>query len=106
MGEWIKLHSEELHKLYCSPDTIRPIKARRMRSAGRVARMVEERKLRKLWWESLKERAHLEHQGVDGRMGSEWTLDICWWGWGVEEWIQFSQDRDQWRAVVNAAMNL
>jgi hypothetical protein len=85
----MKLHSEELHKLYCSPDTIRPIKARRMRSAGHVARMGEERKLRKLWWESLKERDHLEHQGVDGRMGSEWTLEICWWRGGVRSGFSF-----------------
>jgi len=26
------------------------------------------------WWESPKERDHLEDQGVDGRMGSEWIL--------------------------------
>jgi hypothetical protein len=28
------------------------------------------------WWESKKERAHLEDQGVDGRMESEWILGI------------------------------
>jgi hypothetical protein len=26
------------------------------------------------WWESLKEADHLEDEGVDGRMGSKWTL--------------------------------
>jgi hypothetical protein len=26
------------------------------------------------WWESQNERDHLEDQGVDGRMGSEWIL--------------------------------
>jgi hypothetical protein len=30
-GEWRKLHSEELHILYSSPDIIRQIKSRRMR---------------------------------------------------------------------------
>jgi hypothetical protein len=25
-------------------------------------------------WESPKEKAHLKDQGVDGRMGSKWTL--------------------------------
>jgi hypothetical protein len=30
-GEWKKLHSEELHNVYSSPDIIRHIKSRRMR---------------------------------------------------------------------------
>jgi hypothetical protein len=42
-GEWRKLHSEELHKLYSSPDIVRQVKSRRMRWAGHVARMREER---------------------------------------------------------------
>jgi hypothetical protein len=55
------------------------------------------------WWESLKEKVHLEDQGVD-RMGSKWTLGSLAGG-GVE-WIHLAQDRDCWRAVVNAAMKL
>jgi hypothetical protein len=47
-GEWRKLHSEELHILYSSPDIIRQIKSRRMRWAGHVARMGEERKVYKV----------------------------------------------------------
>jgi hypothetical protein len=42
-GEWRKLHNEELHSLYSSPDIIRQIKSRRMRWAEHVARMGEER---------------------------------------------------------------
>jgi hypothetical protein len=41
-GEWRKLHNEELHNLYSSPDIIRQAKSRRMRWAGHVARMGEE----------------------------------------------------------------
>jgi hypothetical protein len=44
-GEWSKLHSEELHILFSSPNIIRQIKSRRMRWEGHVARMGEERKV-------------------------------------------------------------
>jgi hypothetical protein len=41
MGEWRKLHNEELRDLYSSPSIIRIIKSRTMRWAGHVARMGE-----------------------------------------------------------------
>jgi hypothetical protein len=47
-GEWKKLHNEELHNLYSSPDIIRQVKSRRMRWAGHVARMGEEGKVCKV----------------------------------------------------------
>jgi hypothetical protein len=40
----VLLHNEELHNLYSSPDIIRQIKSRRMKWAGHVARMGEEKK--------------------------------------------------------------
>jgi hypothetical protein len=44
-GDWRKLHTGELHNLYSSADIIRQIKSRRMRWAGHVARMEEDRKV-------------------------------------------------------------
>jgi hypothetical protein len=44
-AEWRKLHSEELHILYSSPNIIRQIKSKRMRWAGHVTRAGEEREV-------------------------------------------------------------
>jgi hypothetical protein len=56
MGEWRKLHNEELCDLYSSPSIIRIIKSRRMRLAGHVARMGEKRNA--YMWENQRERDH------------------------------------------------
>ena len=42
-GEWRKLHNEELNDLYSSPNIVRVIKWRKMRWAGHVAHMWENR---------------------------------------------------------------
>ena len=42
-GEWRRLHNKELNDLYSSPNIVRVIKSRRMRWAGHVAHMGEER---------------------------------------------------------------
>jgi hypothetical protein len=47
-GQCRKLHKEELHNLYSSPNNSREIKSKRMRWAGHVARTGEERKLYKV----------------------------------------------------------
>ena len=48
--EWRRLHNEELNDLYSSPSIVRVIKTRRMRWAGHVAHMGEERGCIGSWW--------------------------------------------------------
>jgi len=43
--EWRRLHNEELNDLYSSPNIVRVIKTRRMRWAGNVASMGEEKRV-------------------------------------------------------------
>jgi hypothetical protein len=103
-GEWRKLHSGEFHNLYSSQSILRQIKSRRSRGVGMWQAWERGDTCTGFWWESLEEKDHLKEQGVDGRMGSEWTLRRLVGG-GVE-WIRLAQNRDRWRAVVNAVMNL
>jgi hypothetical protein len=50
-----------------------------------------------------KEKGHLKDQGIDGRMGSKWTVGRLV---GGVEWIHLAQDRDRRWAVVNGVMKL
>jgi hypothetical protein len=103
-GEWRKLHSEELHNLYSSPDIIRQVKSRRMRWAGHVVRMVKERKVYKVLVGKPEGKIPL------GRPRRRWEdgviVDLKEIGLGGVDWIRLAQDRERWRAVVSAVMNL
>jgi hypothetical protein len=54
------------------------------------------------WWGNLRERDHLENQGVDGRIILRWIFRKVMWGM---DWINLAQDRDRWRALVSAVLN-
>jgi hypothetical protein len=103
-GGWRKLHNEELRDLYSSPSIIRIIKARRMRWAGHVARMGEKRNA---YWLLV---GKPEGWRPLGRPKRRWVDNIerCLLegGWGDVNSIGLAQDRDKWRALVNAVMNL
>jgi len=49
-GEWRRLHNQELNDSYSSLNIVRVIKSRRMRWAGHVAHMGEERWCIGSWW--------------------------------------------------------
>jgi hypothetical protein len=98
------LHSEELHNLYSSPYIIMQVKSRRMRWAGHVARMGEERKLYKFLV------GKPEGKRPRGRPRRRWEDGIRMYlreiGLGGVDWIRLAQDRERWQAVASAVMNL
>jgi len=49
-----------------------------------------------------RETVHLEYLAVDGRIILKWVLNK--WS-GSRDWVYVVQDRDGWRALVNAVMN-
>jgi hypothetical protein len=102
-GSWRKLHNDELHSLYSSPNIVRVIKSRRMRWAGHVARMGEGRGVYRVLVGSPEGKRPL------GRPRRRWEhnikLDLREIGIDGANWIRLTQNRVQWRACVNTVMN-
>ena len=96
--------NEELNDLYSSPNIVRVIKSRRMRWAGHVARMGEERGVYRVLVGKPEGRRPL------GRPRRRWVdnirMELQEVGCGYMDWIGLAQDRDRWRTLVSAVMNL
>jgi hypothetical protein len=67
-GSWRKLHNDELHNLYSSPNIVRVVKLRRMRCAVHVARMGRGELFAVFWLGGPKVRDHWEDLSVGGRI--------------------------------------
>jgi hypothetical protein len=96
-GNWRRLHNEEPNDLYCSPNIVWMIKWRRMRWAGHVARMGEERGV---YSELMRKK---EGKRPLGRPRRRWVdnirMDPQDAGCGYMDWIELAQDRDRWRTL-------
>jgi hypothetical protein len=103
-GDWRKLHNEELHYLYSSPNIIRMIKSRRMLWAQHVARMGETRNAYRILVGKQQGKRPL------GRQRRRWVhniiMDLREMGRDGMDWIELAQDREQWRTLINTVMNL
>jgi len=75
--DWRRLHNEELHKLYTSPNIISLIKSRRIRACSTHGEMHT-----KFLSENLKERDNLGDISVDGRI----ILDLILGKYGWRVW--------------------
>jgi hypothetical protein len=97
-GEWRKLHNEEVNDLYSLPIIVRVVKLRRMRWAGHVASMGEDRFMHRVLVGKPERKKPL------GRPRRRWEdnikMDVQEAGGGRGDWMELAQDRDRWRALV------
>jgi hypothetical protein len=102
--EWRKLQNEELNDLYSLPNIVRVVKSRRMRWAGHVSRMGEERGVHRVLVGKPEGKRTL---GRPRRKSEDnIKMDLQEVGLGCGDWIESAQDRDRWRALVSTVKNL
>jgi len=102
--EWRKLHNEELNDLHSSPNIVRLMKSRRMRYVGHVAGMGVRRGVFRVLVGKSEGKRPLERPRR--RWGDNIKIDLQEVGCGGMDWIELARDRDKWRALVSAVMNL
>ena len=103
-GECRRLCNDELNDLYCSPNIVRVIKSRRMRWAGHVAHIGEEREVYRVLVGKPEGKRPLWRPRR--RWGHNIRMHFQEVRCGYVDWIGMAQDRDRWRTLVSAVMNL
>jgi hypothetical protein len=98
------LHNEELNDLYSSSNNVRMIKSRRMRWAGHVVRMGEERRAYRVLVGKPERKRPLGRP--KRRCVDNIRMDLQEVGCGYVDWIGLAQDRERWRTLVSAVMKL
>jgi hypothetical protein len=98
------MHGAELHNLNYSPDIIRHIKSRTMRREGYMESMGEGRNVYGVLVGKPEGKGTLGRPRRRQENGIKMELREI--GWGAVERIHLARDRDRWRAVVNAVMNV
>jgi hypothetical protein len=103
-GSWRKLHNDELHSLYSSPNIVTVITSGRLRWAAHVARMVEGRGVYRVWVGRPKGWTPL---GIPRRRWEDnIKMDLREIEIDGANLIPVAQDRVQWRAFLNMVMKL
>jgi hypothetical protein len=102
-GEWTKLHNEKQNDLYSLPLIVQVVKSRRMRWAGHVARMGEDRGVHRVLVGKPEGKSPL------GRPRRRWEnnikMDLQKVGGGRGDWMELAQNRDRWPALVGKVRN-
>jgi hypothetical protein len=103
-GEWRKLHNEELNDLCSSPNIVQVVKSRRLRWAGHVAHMEEERGVQRVLVGKPEGKRPLWRPRR--RWEDNIKMDLQEVGGDCGDWIKSAQDRDRCWALVSTVKNL
>jgi len=102
-GEWRKQHNEELNDLYSLPNIVRVVNSRRMRWAGHVAFMGEDRGVHGVLVGKPEGKRPLGRPRR--RCEDNIKMDLQEVGGGRGDWMELAQDRDRWRVLVGTVRN-